>query len=164
MDTLKQKTEELLELANKYQPRAVKTPDTTRSINLIQQMAELDSVVEEIKKETEKHKKKLGKELASHKRMMDKLFSVLEPTTTTTPTHSRYKPWMVTMWKEWRSQKMDGQTWDSESLRQSVKHYSVEGWKKKEKSLVDAGILTKETDGSLTVNLLPASLTEEGSE
>lgn len=166
MDALKDKVEVLLTLAEKYQPRTVKTPDTGRAIQIVNEMKELDLAVDELKKETEKHKKKLEKELASHKRMMDKLFAVLEQTPTTnhqTANHG-YKTWQLKWWKIWREQRREGQTWDGETLRQSVKCYSVPTWEKKQESLISAGILTLETDNSLTVNVLPESLLQEVSE
>jgi len=164
MDLLKDKVSELLELTAKYQPQQVKTPDTKRSIRLIQEISEIDSALEGIQKETEKHKRKLEKELAAHKRMMDKLFSsILSPSEqTNTPTQSHgYKTWMIKWWSIWREQRREGQSWDADTLRQTAKCYSVPTWDKKQELLIEAGILTLETDGSLTVNVMPQSLTSE---
>ncbi len=158
---LKNKVEDLLTIAARVTPEKVSQPDTNRANHLVAAMKELDSAVLDVEKEVSKVKKSLSRELSQHKRLLNKIFSVLNETDTTAKKqYSKlgYKDWMVRWWMLWREEQWEECTWEDETLRTSAKCYNKEVWEKKRSLLIKAGILTEDSEGDLTVNKVPQNI------
>jgi molecular chaperone DnaK (HSP70) len=152
------KVNRLLEVAQETKPQQVKQPDTIRATTLVSAMKQIDDAVADVEKAAAATKKLLEKELQQHKKLMEKLFNVLEkPTTTTTKAANKlgYKDWQIKWWLIWKAQEWEELTWEEDTLRTAAKCYSKQTWAKKKAQLIKAGILTEDNEGDLKVNVVP---------
>ncbi len=155
---LVEKVNRLLAVAQETKPQQVKQPDTIRATTLVSAMKQIDDAVADVEKAAAGTKKLLEKELQQHKKLMEKLFNVLEkPTTTTAKAAAKlgYKEWQIKWWLLWKDQAWEELTWEEDTLRTAAKCYSKQTWEKKKLQLIKAGILTEDNEGDLKVNVVP---------
>ena len=159
------KVNRLLEVAQETKPQQVKQPDTIRATTLVSAMKQIDDAVADVEKAAAATKKLLEKELQQHKKLMEKLFNVLEkPTTTTTKAANKlgYKDWQIKWWLIWKAQEWEELTWEEDTLRTAAKCYSKQTWAKKKAQLIKAGILSVDNEGDLKVNAVPQKVLDLG--
>ncbi len=158
---LKNKVEDLLTIAARVTPEKVSQPDTNRANHLVAAMKELDSAVLDVEKEVSKVKKSLSRELSQHKRLLNKIFSVLNETDTTAKKqYSKlgYKDWMVRWWMLWREEQWEECTWEDETLPPPPRPPHKEEGEKHRPPIIKEGILTEDSEGDLTVNKVPQNI------
>ena len=136
------KVNRLLEVAQETKPQQVKQPDTIRATTLVSAMKQIDDAVADVEKAAAATKKLLEKELQQHKKLMEKLFNVLEkPTTTTTKAAAKlgYKDWQIKWWLLWKDQQWEELTWEV-----------VPNWRFKELTVACSEIKTRIVIGNPT--------------